>query len=98
MTSCRDFAARLEAEPSRFSRPSNLQTRSRTGEQVFQLPRTVYYIWVRLASLVLLLLSIVLAGCYSNSKPSSIGHPAPDFTIQDSDRSVTLSQLRGKIV
>ena len=37
-------------------------------------------------------------GCYSHSKPSSIGTPAPDFTIKDSDRSITLSQLRGKIV
>jgi len=41
---------------------------------------------------------IILAGCYSSSKPSSIGAGAPDFTIRDSDRSVTLSQLRGKIV
>ncbi len=39
-----------------------------------------------------------LADCYSHSKPSSIGTPAPDFTIKDSDRSVTLSQFRGKIV
>jgi cytochrome c biogenesis protein CcmG, thiol:disulfide interchange protein DsbE len=53
---------------------------------------------VRLASLVLLLLTIGFSGCYRGSKPSSIGTPAPDFTIQDSDRSVTLSQLRGKIV
>ena len=42
--------------------------------------------------------ALALPGCYSSSKPSSIGNPAPDFTIQDSDRSVTLSQLRGKIV
>jgi len=41
---------------------------------------------------------IILPGCYSSSKPSSIGARAPDFTIRDSDRSVTLSQLRGKIV
>jgi peroxiredoxin len=53
---------------------------------------------VRLSSLVLLLLLIGLAGCYHGSKPSSIGAQALDFTIQDSDRSVTLSQLRGKIV
>jgi peroxiredoxin len=58
----------------------------------------VYYICVRLASLGLLLLLIGLAGCYHGSKPSSIGTRALDFTIQDSDRSVTLSQLRGKIV
>ena len=61
-------------------------------------PRTIYYSCVRLASLVLLLLSFGLTSCYHGSKPSSIGTLAPDFTIQDSDRSVTLSQLRGKIV
>src|SRR5438477_8229085 len=51
---------------------------------------------VRLA--VVLASLIILTACYSSSKPSSIGAPAPDFTIQDSERSVTLSQLRGKIV
>ena len=58
--------------------------------------RTIYYICVR-SALVLACLSI-LTGCYGHSKPSSIGTLAPNFTIQDSDRSVTLSQLRGKIV
>jgi len=41
---------------------------------------------------------LALTGCYSSSKPSSIGRAAPDFTIQDSERSVTLSQFHGKIV
>ncbi len=74
--------ARLKAVPAR---PANAA-------------RNVYYICVRLASLVLLLLTIGLTGCYHGSKPSSIGTPAPDFTIQDADRSVSLSQLKGKIV
>jgi len=42
--------------------------------------------------------ALVLSGCYGRSKPSSINTRAPDFTIQDSEHSVTLSQLRGKIV
>ena len=42
--------------------------------------------------------ALVLSGCYGRSKPSSINTPAPDFTIQDTEHSVTLSQLRGKIV
>jgi len=57
---------------------------------------------VRIATLLLLFLilglSVGVSGCYHGSKPSSIGKAAPDFTITDSDRSVTLSQLRGKIV
>ena len=54
--------------------------------------------FVRSSLLVLALLAVGLTGCYHGSKPSSIGNPAPDFTVQDSDRVVTLSQLRGKIV
>src|SRR5258708_7572574 len=60
--------------------------------------RNVYYSCVRIATLLLLLVSLGLAGCYHGSKPSSIGKAAPEFTITDSERSVTLSQLRGKIV
>jgi peroxiredoxin len=41
---------------------------------------------------------LALTGCYARSKPSSIGTLAPDFTIKDADHSITLSQLRGKIV
>ena len=42
--------------------------------------------------------ALLLTGCYHGSKPPSIGTPAKDFTIKDSDHSVTLSQLHGKIV
>src|SRR6478736_5674899 len=59
----------------------------------------VYYSDVRLlACLLLCAFALVLTGCYGRSKPTSINIPARDFTVQDSDRSVTLSQLRGKIV
>lgn len=47
---------------------------------------------------MLALLLVLLTGCYSGSRPPRIGNPAPDFTLQDSDRKVTLSQFRGKIV
>lgn len=39
-----------------------------------------------------------LAGCYSGNHPGQIGSAAPDFTIQDSDHKVTLSQFRGQVV
>jgi len=42
--------------------------------------------------------ALLLTACYHGSKPPSIGTAAQDFTIKDSDRSVTLSQLHGKIV
>ena len=41
---------------------------------------------------------IALSGCYSNSRPTRIGSSAPDFTVQDSQAKVTLSQLRGQVV
>jgi cytochrome c biogenesis protein CcmG, thiol:disulfide interchange protein DsbE len=52
---------------------------------------------VRRASLLAGLL-IFLAACYSGSRPPRIGNTAPDFTVQDADRKITLSELRGKVV
>jgi cytochrome c biogenesis protein CcmG, thiol:disulfide interchange protein DsbE len=45
-----------------------------------------------------LLLALVLTGCYAGSRPPRIGNPAPDFTVQDSDRKVELREYEGKIV
>ena len=58
-----------------------------------------YYICVRrtLFTPVFFLL-LVLSACYSGSRPPRIGTQAPDFTVKDSDREVTLSNLRGKVV
>lgn len=39
-----------------------------------------------------------MAGCYSGSRPPRIGSKAPDFTVTDSDRTVTLSKYEGKPV
>ena len=39
----------------------------------------------------------VLAACQGN-RPPKIGEKAPDFTVTDADRTVTLSQFRGKPV
>jgi peroxiredoxin len=48
--------------------------------------------------LPLLLWLMSLCGCYSGSRPPRIGVAAPDFTIRDSERTVTLSQLKGQVV
>ena len=47
---------------------------------------------------LLLVLIGFLAGCYSGNHPARIGSNAPDFTVQDSDHKVTLSQYRGQVV
>lgn len=39
-----------------------------------------------------------VSGCYSGKRPARIGTAAPDFTVKDSDHTVTLSQLKGQIV
>ena len=39
-----------------------------------------------------------LIGCYSGNHPARIGSNAPDFTLQDSDHTITLSQFRGQVV
>jgi len=47
----------------------------------------------------LVLVALLLAGgCDRGSRPALIGRPAPDFSVQDSERNVALRQLRGKVV
>ena len=65
--------------------------------------RIYYYSWVRRIVRfggALLGLAVVLAsvGCYGGSRPPRIGTNAPDFTVQDAQNKVTLSQLHGQIV
>jgi cytochrome c biogenesis protein CcmG, thiol:disulfide interchange protein DsbE len=50
------------------------------------------------AALIIIGLLATLIGCYSGSHPARIGSNAPDFTVQDSDHKVTLSQFRGQVV
>jgi cytochrome c biogenesis protein CcmG, thiol:disulfide interchange protein DsbE len=52
----------------------------------------------RLTLILGLVLTSLLTACYSGSRPPRIGSLAPDFTVQDSDRKVSLSQLRGQTV
>ena len=52
---------------------------------------------VRSVSLLLAIL-LALSGCYSGSRPPRVGLAAPDFTVRDSDRTVTLSQFKGQVV
>jgi peroxiredoxin len=49
-------------------------------------------------AIVSLVVLLALSSCYSGSRPPRIGKAAPDFTIRDSERAVSLSQLKGKVV
>ena len=69
----------------------------------FAIARISYYNFVRSASVLprivaLSVLILLLAGCYGGSRPPRIGTAAPEFTIQDNDRKVSLDEFRGKIV
>src|SRR5262249_49192322 len=58
-----------------------------------------YYICVpRTFVLSCILLLAGLTACYSGGRPPRIGTAAPDFTVKDVDREITLSNLRGKVV
>jgi len=50
------------------------------------------------ASVLLALITVLLVGCYRGSRPPRIGTPAPDFTVQDADRKVTLNEFHGQVV
>jgi peroxiredoxin len=50
------------------------------------------------ALLIALLFILLVTGCTSGTRPPRIGTVAPDFSVQDQDRKITLSQFRGKIV
>ncbi|HVP52163.1 MAG TPA: TlpA disulfide reductase family protein [Terriglobales bacterium] len=51
----------------------------------------------RIPFLIVLVL-ILIAGCNRGSHPTLMGNPAPDFTVQDADRKVSLHDFRGKTV
>ncbi len=72
-------------------------TRSEVGEGINNSYYRKVSRFLTLLSL-LLVISLLLAGCYSGSRPPRIGSPAPDFTVASPERTVSLHDLRGKVV
>jgi thiol-disulfide isomerase/thioredoxin len=52
----------------------------------------------RISSFAFLLSLLLAGGCDRGDHPRQIGRPAPDFTITDGERSLQLSNYRGKVV
>jgi cytochrome c biogenesis protein CcmG/thiol:disulfide interchange protein DsbE len=52
----------------------------------------------RVFSLALVTVLIALAGCDRGSHPQLIGRAAPDFTVSDAQRTVSLHDYKGKVV
>jgi peroxiredoxin len=67
---------------------------------VFQAERGISRRPTRDRFFLVLMLSLTLlsSGCYSGSRPPRVDAAARDFTLQDSDRKVTLNEFRGQVV
>src|SRR5437879_2414840 len=52
----------------------------------------------RVFSVLAVLALALVSGCDRGSRPQMVGQPAPEFTVKDSERSVALRDLRGKVV
>jgi cytochrome c biogenesis protein CcmG, thiol:disulfide interchange protein DsbE len=52
----------------------------------------------KMPTLPLLVSCLMLASCYGGSRPPRIGQAAPQFTVQDTDRTISLSQFRGQVL
>jgi len=82
-------------------KPDSIQSSYRSAEALRH-PRSRAQLSSSAACLFAACLAIgllaTLIGCYSGSHPARIGSNAPDFTLQDSDHKVTLSQFRGQVV
>lgn len=54
---------------------------------------------MKVSSVQLMLFALlILSACNTGSRPKGIGRVAPTFSVQDSERSISLRQFRGQIV
>ena len=53
---------------------------------------------VRRSNLALIVLFLTFMGCDRGSRPELIGSSAPDFTVSDPERTVSLHDYKGKVV
>ncbi|HKD80872.1 MAG TPA: TlpA disulfide reductase family protein [Candidatus Angelobacter sp.] len=53
---------------------------------------------LRLLAPAVLAISLAVSGCTDQPKVRMVGSQAPDFTVKDSDHTVSLHDYRGKIV
>jgi cytochrome c biogenesis protein CcmG/thiol:disulfide interchange protein DsbE len=52
----------------------------------------------RILSGLVLIGALLACGCDRGSRPELIGKPAPDFTVSDAGRTVSLHDYKGKVV
>jgi cytochrome c biogenesis protein CcmG, thiol:disulfide interchange protein DsbE len=49
-------------------------------------------------AIAVVLIILMLSGCYGGSRPPRVGSAAPDFTVRDAEHTVTLSQFKGQVL
>ena len=62
------------------------------------LPEVGYHSRVKRVLFLVLLSLFGMVGCYSGNRPPRIGEAAPDFTVQDPNRTVSLHDFKGQVV
>ena len=60
--------------------------------------RKIYYTYVLRQSRLSVIWFVLLTGCNRGAHPDLINHPAPQFTVQDDQQTLALSNFRGKVV
>jgi cytochrome c biogenesis protein CcmG, thiol:disulfide interchange protein DsbE len=83
--------------PLQIVRPRMSHYRVADTESATAMCRIRHSIFVRRIA-VFPFLILILSGCYSGTRPTHVGEVAPDFSVQDADHKVSLSDFRGKIV
>lgn len=58
----------------------------------------MYHEDVNRAPVALFVLIVILAGCYSGTRPPRIGEAAPDFSVAGNPQPVALHDLKGQVV
>jgi cytochrome c biogenesis protein CcmG, thiol:disulfide interchange protein DsbE len=49
-------------------------------------------------TIAVVLILLMLSGCYGGSRRPRVGSAAPNFTVRDAERTVTLSQFKGQVL
>jgi peroxiredoxin len=49
-------------------------------------------------AIAVVLIILMISGCYGGSRPPRVGSAAPDFTVRDAEHTVTLSQFKGQVL
>jgi cytochrome c biogenesis protein CcmG/thiol:disulfide interchange protein DsbE len=88
--------SRREVQSFSPGEPQRLKATLRAADAALKGP--LFHGSLRFYVLPIIVITLLSASCFHGSRPQHIGEAAPDFTVQDSDRKITLNQFRGDVV